>query len=214
MSNYNTKIYESNERREISDTINFFGDVLDLGCASGSFLKNLIQKFKIKSAIGLDLYLNKYRLHKDPKISYIKSDILDLKIKKKFDFITLLDCLEHTNDHLLVLEFLKKKLKPNGKIVISVPNFLFFPNIIKIILNKDFKYTDYGTLDYTHLRFFTLKSLKRSLVETGYKNINVRFINKFNLKSRFFYLAIFYPIFRILFGKGYQYLQIMITAEN
>lgn len=214
MLDYETKTYGSNNRQEIVDLIKFHGNILDLGCASGTFLKYLINNYKIKKSIGVDLYLNQYSLEKDPKINYIQCDLLDLNINEKFDFITLLDCLEHTNDHLKVLRSLKPRLKRSGKIVVSVPNFLFFPNILKIISLRDFKYTKYGTLDYTHLRYFTYKSIFRSLNEAGYKNIKIRFINKFNLKSKFFLFLIFYPLFRIIFGKGNQYLQILAIAER
>ncbi len=46
----------------------------------------------------------------------------------------------------------------------SVPNVRYFKNLFDLLVLRDWDYKDSGVLDRTHLRYFTLKSLRRSLV--------------------------------------------------
>ena len=50
--------------------------------------------------------------------------------------------------------------------------------IHEINFTKDWKYTDSGILDRTHLRFFTKKSIIRMFDDCGYKILEIKGINK------------------------------------
>lgn len=44
-------------------------------------------------------------------------------------------------------------------------------------MTEDWKYTDLGTLDYTHLHFFTKKSIIRMFEKCGYEITKIEGIN-------------------------------------
>lgn len=85
-----------------------------------------------------------------------------------FDVVICNDVIEHMPDHDAFLNAIKSKLAPGGVLVGSVPNIRALTVLGKLLILKDFGYTNDGVLDRTHLRFFTRKSLSRSLAANGY----------------------------------------------
>jgi SAM-dependent methyltransferase len=79
--------------------------------------------------------------------------------RREFDYIVFADVLEHLRDPAAVLERCIPALKESGKIIISVPNIANWIIRLALLFGK-FDYMDRGILDRTHLRFFTLRSLK------------------------------------------------------
>lgn len=80
--------------------------------------------------------------------------------KKRFDEIIFADVLEHIYDPVNTLVFYKKFLKQNGLIYISVPNLAVWYVRLQILFGN-FNYTDTGTLDKTHIRFFTRNNVEK-----------------------------------------------------
>jgi hypothetical protein len=58
----------------------------------------------------------------------------------------------------------------------SVPNVRYYRNLWSLVVQKDWKYEDWGILDRTHQRFFTQKSLNRTLCEHGFQILDLRAI--------------------------------------
>ena len=55
-----------------------------------------------------------------------------------------------------------------GSVVISLPNLVHFVTRARIALGQ-FNYTSTGTLDHTHLRFFTIKTARELIQSAGYR---------------------------------------------
>src|SRR5690606_2217936 len=72
----------------------------------------------------------------------------------RFDCIVFNDVLEHMIDPWSTLESARAFLTPNGKVVASIPNIIYLPTILGVILRRRWDYRDSGVLDRTHLRFF------------------------------------------------------------
>jgi len=85
---------------------------------------------------------------------------------KSVDCIICADVLEHTADPWAVVAKLKMLLKPGGCMVASIPNVGFHRNIRKLI-RGEWRYTDEGLLDRTHLRFFTLETIEELFASNG-----------------------------------------------
>lgn len=83
----------------------------------------------------------------------------------RFEAVLLGDVLEHLVDPARVLSQIPEVLAPNGSLVISVPNIVHWETRVKVLLGR-FDYESCGTLDHTHLRFFTLKTA-RELIESA-----------------------------------------------
>lgn len=105
--------------------------------------------------------------------------------EKKFDLVVMCDVLEHVNDPGDLLEFAKNHLTPNGRILVSIPNFCAIENLVKIIITRDFKYIDFskgesgmGVLDINHKTFWTKKSFVRFAKQHGLEIVRVVGIRK------------------------------------
>lgn len=91
--------------------------ILDYGCGSGTFLVHLRQTGFQGETWATDLF------KPDPlpdRVSWIDMD--DLEGGPTYDWITLSHVLEHLDNPRLVLERLKRRLSPEGRIWISTPN--------------------------------------------------------------------------------------------
>ena len=87
---------------------------------------------------------------------------------RKFDVIVFADILEHVYDPFSVLKIYRKFLKEKGTIIVSVPNIATWLMRLKLLFGS-FNYMDTGTLDRTHIRFFTKKSITKLVERAGYK---------------------------------------------
>lgn len=85
-----------------------------------------------------------------------------------FDLVVCNDVIEHMPDHDWFLKAVKQKMAPGATLIGSLPNILHLTALVKLMLLKDWPYKESGILDRTHLRFFTKKSIRRTLEENGY----------------------------------------------
>ena len=151
--------------------------VLDVGCGSG-----IMGKFLNTDTISLDgIEIDKVASKEAQKNNYRKIYDIDVKnvsktIDKKYDYIVLGDILEHLISPYQVLEELALLLKENGSILISIPNIEHM-DIIANLIDGKFNYNNIGTLDTTHLRFFTYSSFLEMI-----DNINKNRIRKFEVE--------------------------------
>ena len=84
-----------------------------------------------------------------------------------FDYILYADVLEHLRDPQVVLAKMKRFLKPDGVVLLSVPN-VANGDIIANLLCDQFTYTPLGLLDNTHIHLFARKSLHDMIRTAGY----------------------------------------------
>lgn len=83
----------------------------------------------------------------------------------RYDFVLCGDVLEHLVDPLAVLSELSRRVKPGGRVLVSLPNIAFIANRLTHLLGR-WDYKDYGIMDRTHLRFFTRRTMV-SMVEAA-----------------------------------------------
>jgi 2-polyprenyl-3-methyl-5-hydroxy-6-metoxy-1,4-benzoquinol methylase len=83
-----------------------------------------------------------------------------------FDVIVFGDVLEHLKNPEAVLRQLAKSLKPDGAVIISLPNIANIYVRLSLLLGR-FDYQDRGILDRTHLHFFTRKTFRQFLLAAG-----------------------------------------------
>ena len=68
-------------------------------------------------------------------------------------------------------------LKPGGVVVASLPNIRYLPALRDIALRREFRYTDEGIFDRTHLRFFTASTIPDWFERGGLKIDRMEGIN-------------------------------------
>jgi len=92
---------------------------------------------------------------------------------KRFDRVLLLDVLEHLRSPERILDECHRVLKPEGRIIVSLPNVANIAVRLALFAGR-FDYQERGILDRTHLRFFTRKTARRLLESAGYAIVTER----------------------------------------
>ena len=123
------KLYQSVRKRTLKKKlalINSFGSsekkLLDVGSGTGDFLS--ICKNNGWSVCGVEPNKEARTIAENKKVKSHKD--ISLVKENKFDVITLWHVLEHVENLLEYVDILKEKLKPNGTIIIAVPNYKSF----------------------------------------------------------------------------------------
>ncbi len=153
--------------------------ILEIGCGEGNFATNftdaeywgvepVTQHAKAAEKKGFKILNGLYE------------NVEDKIPDAYFDLIVCNDVIEHMLDPIGFLRDVKKKLKPTGKLIASIPNIRYALILHKLIFEADFEYVQSGIMDYTHLHFFTHKSFRRIAESTGW---NVDLIEPINIMT-------------------------------
>src|SRR5262245_36577260 len=86
--------------------------------------------------------------------------------RETYDVLVFADVIEHLHRPETVMRDLLPALAPGGMVIVSVPNVAHLWIRASLLFGR-FAYADRGILDRTHLRFFTLRSFRAFLRETG-----------------------------------------------
>jgi glycosyltransferase involved in cell wall biosynthesis len=89
-------------------------------------------------------------------------------VPAQFDRVLLLDTLEHLKDARPLLNDCRTVLANRGKLIVSVPNVANFTVRVMLFFGK-FHYGNRGILDWSHLRFFTSRSITEVLAKAGFR---------------------------------------------
>jgi 2-polyprenyl-3-methyl-5-hydroxy-6-metoxy-1,4-benzoquinol methylase len=145
--------------------------VLEFGCATG-YMSEMLKARRGSTVTGIEI---------DPQAAEIAQtradrvfvgdadelDFDDLLDGEQFDAILFADVLEHLRRPDLVLRRIGHFLADDGAIIASIPN-IAHGSVRLSLLAGEFRYRTLGLLDDTHLRFFTLESVRELFEGSGY----------------------------------------------
>jgi len=165
---------------------------LEIGAGSGNVM--LSNRNKFKNAVGVELSqtripeLKKLFLN-DDGLKIISGNVEDYNLELQenyFDWIVMIAVIEHLVEPISALKYLRKLLKPGGKILIDTSNIAKWTRRIKLLfgffpstasLNEGLRMYDKKTqtdlFDEGHLHYFTYRSLSKMLIErSGYSEVS------------------------------------------
>ncbi len=145
--------------------------VLDCGCACGGNLMKMHDINPSAELYGIELNSMAAQVARNwGEVLECDLELCDsLPWQEKFDVIIMGDILEHLRDTDGVLKKINTWLKPNGTLVLSVPNIMHISILKDLIENGRWSYREEGILDKTHVKFFTRKEIIMKLEEAGFK---------------------------------------------
>ncbi len=177
--------YTSSVNRHVFRAIPKKSKCLDVGCWTGNLGRLLIDE-KECEVDGVDAgesvlvqakaggYKNVYKIN-------LNGEHLDAGIiANSYDVIIFADVLEHLINPVQTIRWFSAHLKEGGMMVISLPNVAFVLNRFRLLFGK-WEYQDFGTLDKTHLRFYTLASAKKMVAEAGLDLVSSHPYNQFGI---------------------------------
>jgi 2-polyprenyl-3-methyl-5-hydroxy-6-metoxy-1,4-benzoquinol methylase len=146
--------------------------VLEIGCSGGGTGALIKEQLGVPYYAGVELMAEAAQ-EAAPRIDWVKCDNIEDMIAQgrlgelpegKFDAILFLDVLEHLYNPWEVCNQMRRLLNPNGLLIGSIPNAGNLYVLWKLMRDQ-FEYEDEGLLDRTHLRFFTLQTIKNMLAK-------------------------------------------------
>jgi len=127
----NETFYSMTNHEEILGFLNYHDwsdkDVLDIGCGEGEFL-SMLKGVGINNAMGVDFSKESIKICNErynlKNCEFITCDYRD--VKEKFDVVTMIGVLEHMDDPLKTLKYIKNNLlkDKNSVVITSSPSFL------------------------------------------------------------------------------------------
>ena len=144
---------------------------LDVGCGTGALGELLTQNGN--SVDGITYSNAEAAIAKDRIAAVRVLDLNDLdavsRVDGAYDALLFADVLEHLLDPAATLNALLKRLKPGGKVYVSLPNIACFYIRAGLLLGRFTMSKTGGILDETHLHFYTLKTARAFLASAGLK---------------------------------------------
>ena len=172
---YTFKDFEGSSHRILIDLIRRHsprgGTLLDLGAAGGELGSAIRDHFQ--RTIGFEYNVDCVG---DLAGRFDQIVIADLERVKELpqdvDAIVLADVLEHlrSTDHALGL--VRTALADDGTLFLSVPNIANITVRLGLLFGI-FEYRDRGILDHTHLRFYTLRTIRREVERAGFRIVEM-----------------------------------------
>jgi len=140
--------------------------VLDLGCSDGVVGARLVAQGH--EVVGVDLV--EHKGVRERLTDFFEADLeagIPDAVGDGYDVVLAADVLEHVRDPAAVLDDVRARLRPGGRLITSIPNFGHWYPRTRVALGR-FDYDARGILDAGHLRFFTKRSFARLVDSAGW----------------------------------------------
>ena len=181
--------YDDAPRRDLASLITQPpGAVLELGCGAGATGALIKQRFSNTWYVGIELDEQAAAIAQRRLDRVITANIEQVELREhgltseSFDLIICGDVLEHLYDPWRAVRRVRDYLKPEGRLLASIPNTQNI-GVILHLLNGNWTYMEQGLLDATHIRFFTLKEIFKLFSQTGYEIVSCNSIMQRQLET-------------------------------
>ncbi len=165
-AHYDLKLGYSSSHQWALDAVPAGATVVDIGAGPGGIARELVKK-------GCEVAVVDQFEPTTPSPG-VRVFVQNLDDPPRFDvsryqYLLLLDVIEHLRQPELFLEALRRQFDYNPKtLVLTTPNIAFVVQRSLLLLGQ-FNYGKAGILDATHTRLFTFRTIQRLLKDAGFK---------------------------------------------
>jgi predicted TPR repeat methyltransferase len=173
---YTFKDFEGSSHRILIELIRRWsprgGTLLDLGAAGGELGHALRDEFD--RTIGFEFNVDCVGQLCGRFDQIVIADLERVKVlPSNVDALVLADVLEHLRNPAHALALVHAAVKDDGHVFVSVPNIANITVRLGLLFGI-FEYRDRGILDHTHLRFYTMRTIRREIEKAGFRILEVR----------------------------------------
>lgn len=142
--------------------------ILDIGCGAGDTGSILMEQGFMVDGITIseDEKREAGQVLRNVYVYNVEQG-LPPELQEQYDVVILSHVLEHICYPQKLLKDVQGRLKPNGILIIALPNIMHFNSRWKLT-KGNFNYEEYGIWDYTHFRWYTFKSAQQMLKDNNY----------------------------------------------
>ena len=188
---YNAKdftYYFTNARRDCVRELppNANARILEIGCGGGGTGALALHDRKCGSYYGVEMFPAAAEMARERLTEVLIGDIEKLDLPwspESFDALIISEVLEHLADPWATLRKLRGMLRPAGLVFASSPN-VSNRKVIAMLMRGEWTLTDSGTMDRTHLRWFTPKTYREMFESCGYCVDSVRELHPLTRKAK------------------------------
>ena len=143
--------------------------ILDVGCGAGGLAGILLSNGHIVDGITISSieYKTAQKFIRNIFIHDLETGLPEDILELKYDYVVCSHVLEHIVYPDKLLKDIYKILKPQGCLLIALPNIMLYKSRLKLISGK-FEYEIAGIWDNTHVKWYTFESAKRLLLDHNY----------------------------------------------
>jgi 2-polyprenyl-3-methyl-5-hydroxy-6-metoxy-1,4-benzoquinol methylase len=151
--------------------------ILDLGCSTGA-LGAALKARQGATVVGVELGEDYAR---DAEARLDRVIVADVEAfatgpappEAPFDCLIAADVLEHLRDPWGALRGATAMLAPGAAAVVSLPNVVFWPGLLRVLRTRRWPREDEGLFDRTHLRWFGEADAIDLLEQAGLRQVTV-----------------------------------------
>lgn len=161
-------------------------NILEVGCGDGSTGAAAIAQASVARYDGVELDAGAAKLAEDKltSVTLANAEHLDLAtLGHRYDVLIMSEVLEHLVDPWLFLKRATAILNDGATIYASSPNVASL-KVVKSLLKGRFDYQPSGTMDRTHLRWFTPSTYREMFESVGFTTIEARPLGALGPKGR------------------------------
>ena len=149
-----------------------FSSALDIGCASGTFGESLVRAGVVQTCDGIEPFSDAAE-SATTRLRQVWQGTLESVASEvpwaDYDLLSMADVLEHLVDPWSALRQLRERTHAGCRLLLSVPNVRHYKVSMPLLFKGEFRYTEQGIMDRTHLHFFTCDSLAETLQDCGWR---------------------------------------------
>lgn len=173
---YTFKDFEGSSHRILIDLVRRYaprgGTLLDLGAAGGELGYAL--RDHSGRRIGFEYDTDRIGELRGRLDAIVIADLESVtRLPAGVEAIVLADIIEHLRDPSALLGLVRASLAPDGRVFVSVPNIANITVRIGLLFGI-FEYRERGILDETHLRFYTMRTIRRDIERAGFRILAIR----------------------------------------
>jgi len=170
-SPYSLKLGYASSHTYVLETVPPGATVLDIGAGPGGMARELVRKGCVTAVVDVI----PPPLAPEGVMVYVQDLNEELRFPVTgYDYLLLLDVLEHLRQPELFLDRLRAKLDYRGRtVILTTPNVAFVTQRLMLLLGQ-FNYGRAGILDLTHTRLYTFATFLQLLADVGFRIRRVR----------------------------------------
>ena len=166
-AHYDLKLGYASSHQFALDAVPAGARVLDIGAGPGGFARELLKK-GCRVAV-VDQFAPETEPDADVQVFQQDLDRPLTFSAQGHDYVLLLDIIEHLKDPERFLTDLRSQFDYSPKtLIVTTPNIAFIAQRVMLLLGQ-FNYGKAGILDRTHTRLFTFRSVRRLLLDEGFR---------------------------------------------